>query len=431
MSGRFAVIVVLVASFVLASCQDNRNSQPDRPASQPLVVDFKRPELSPQDEFWQARQSLPVSGLEKSILNRDFSEHVAGEIRNILKDKPAVSKFDVVKYAGSFLTLSYVSGSPTTNEKYTKWSSSDVYKTRLSRDSEYSISFLTGTCGWIDYSLGQILSQFPELSLKTRRVGFSNIPVQMNHSATEVNIDGGWVFYDASFGIYFEDKKGKKLSLRAARKLFPEVNIYMLQTYQGDLLQHGRPFPIKMLPLLGYRKISGTELFLNPIPNIYKFPSGNNWENSNILRTYFASDLDDQKKDAGVLRYSAEVSADGAGITTIVPINKKLVHQQEDVDDYTLLDLAVSSKGAGQLEMSRPVFFTITGNNLQNLLIDYNPVAVDRLSYRQSLINKQTNKQYGRLTFSTAFGSKGGSLVLRVINSRSDVTIDTISIELD
>ncbi len=134
---------------------------------------------------------------------------------------------------------------------------------------------------------------------------------------------------------------------------------------------------------------------------------------------------------AGVLRYSAEVSADGAGITTIVPINKKLVHQQEDVDDYTLLDLAVSSKGAGQLEMSRPVFFTITGNNLQNLLIDYNPVAVDRLSYRQSLINKQTNKQYGRLTFSTAFGSKGGSLVLRVINSRSDVTIDTISIELD
>ena len=81
-------------------------------------------------------------------------------------------------------------------------------------------SVLNASCGWRDILLQSL---FSDIGVETRRVNFADVPFQANHTATEIKINGRWVFFDATFGIYFENKNGKPLSISEARSQWPNV----------------------------------------------------------------------------------------------------------------------------------------------------------------------------------------------------------------
>ncbi|MCB8822637.1 calcium-binding protein [Microvirga rosea] len=82
---------------------------------------------------------------------------------------------------------------------------------------------LTGECGWRDYFLETI---FAEIGVEHRRANFGKVPFQTGHTATELFINGKWMFFDATYGTYFT-KKGSDipLSIEEARNNWPNVDI--------------------------------------------------------------------------------------------------------------------------------------------------------------------------------------------------------------
>lgn len=83
-----------------------------------------------------------------------------------------------------------------------------------------------GECGVRDVILHAL---FEEMGLKARRIGFDRVPIQGGHVATEVLIDGRWLFFDATFGVYFTDDDGRILSIDEARRLWPGVAVHRVR----------------------------------------------------------------------------------------------------------------------------------------------------------------------------------------------------------
>ena len=74
-------------------------------------------------------------------------------------------------------------------------------------------------CGGRDYVLSAVLD---ELGIPARRIGFDRVPIQVGHVATEIMIDGDWVLFDSTFGLYFTDtRSGDPLSAGEARENYP------------------------------------------------------------------------------------------------------------------------------------------------------------------------------------------------------------------
>jgi Ca2+-binding RTX toxin-like protein len=88
-------------------------------------------------------------------------------------------------------------------------------------DAESVPAVLNASCGFRDILLKAL---FAEIGIEGRRVNFYHVPFQGNHTATELKIDGKWMFFDATFGIYFESRKGgPPLSIAEAREQWPDV----------------------------------------------------------------------------------------------------------------------------------------------------------------------------------------------------------------
>lgn len=79
-----------------------------------------------------------------------------------------------------------------------------------------------GACGWRALMITTLLE---EIGIKTRLVHFWDVPVQGSHVAAELFINGKWMFFDPSFGVYYESKKGVPLSLEEVRAQWPNVVI--------------------------------------------------------------------------------------------------------------------------------------------------------------------------------------------------------------
>ena len=59
-----------------------------------------------------------------------------------------------------------------------------------------------------------------------RNVSFTNVPFQVGHTAIEVFVDGQWVFFDPTYGIYFTDLNNNPISYLQAKKQFPEIQVF-------------------------------------------------------------------------------------------------------------------------------------------------------------------------------------------------------------
>jgi len=80
---------------------------------------------------------------------------------------------------------------------------------------------LNASCGWRDILLKSL---FSEIGIEGRRVNFYDVPFQGGHTATELKINGKWMFFDATFGTYFEPLGGgAPLSIAEARAQWPNI----------------------------------------------------------------------------------------------------------------------------------------------------------------------------------------------------------------
>ena len=98
---------------------------------------------------------------------------------------------------------------------------------------------MNASCGWRDVLLEAL---FEGIGVQHRRVNFYDVPFQANHTATELNINGKWMFFDSTFGIYFTRKgSGVPLSMEEARSLWPNVEIRQstLTGWQGEFVSPG------------------------------------------------------------------------------------------------------------------------------------------------------------------------------------------------
>ena len=82
---------------------------------------------------------------------------------------------------------------------------------------------MSASCGWRDILMESL---FEGAGIQHRRVNFYDVPFQVNHTATELLINGKWMFFDPSFGIYFTRKgSDTPLSMEEARNSWPNVVI--------------------------------------------------------------------------------------------------------------------------------------------------------------------------------------------------------------
>lgn len=120
------------------------------------------------------------------------------------------------------------------------------------------IQNLSASCGWRDILLKAL---FSEIGIEGRRVNFYDVPFQGGHTATELRIDGKWMFFDSTFGTYFEKPSGgAPLSLAEARALWPDVVVKQalgLEGFRGVYVD-----PVTINPEAVYNTIDQTELFL-------------------------------------------------------------------------------------------------------------------------------------------------------------------------
>ena len=95
---------------------------------------------------------------------------------------------------------------------------------------------LNASCGWRDVLMKAL---FDEIGIEGRRVNFYDVPYQGGHTATELKIGGKWMFFDATFGIYFEPKGGgAPLSIAEVREQWPAVQMMQsnLPGWQGTFI---------------------------------------------------------------------------------------------------------------------------------------------------------------------------------------------------
>ncbi len=87
---------------------------------------------------------------------------------------------------------------------------------------EHALELLVGACGIRDLILQDVLQR---LGYQTRRTSFFDVPVQVGHTATEVYVNGHWIFVDPSIGAYFADPltPDQPLSIAEARAKAPHV----------------------------------------------------------------------------------------------------------------------------------------------------------------------------------------------------------------
>jgi len=96
------------------------------------------------------------------------------------------------------------------------WSSPDGPPT-----SVYDLdSVMHGACGWRTLFIQAL---FKEIGIPTRSVHLWTVPIQGGHVAVELFINGKWMFFDPTFGLYFEAGNGVPLSLEEARAEWPNV----------------------------------------------------------------------------------------------------------------------------------------------------------------------------------------------------------------
>lgn len=95
---------------------------------------------------------------------------------------------------------------------------------------------MNASCGWRDILMESL---FEGIGIQHRRVNFYDVPFQTNHTATELFINGKWMFFDSTFGIYFTRKgSSTPLSMEEARKVWPDVVIKQstLTGWQGNFI---------------------------------------------------------------------------------------------------------------------------------------------------------------------------------------------------
>lgn len=79
-------------------------------------------------------------------------------------------------------------------------------------------------CGHKEWLFQTLLKVF---KLECRRISFSNVPIQLGHTCTEVKIGGKWQFFDSSMGAFFTEPDGKvPLSIAEARFEFPKIDVW-------------------------------------------------------------------------------------------------------------------------------------------------------------------------------------------------------------
>ena len=78
-------------------------------------------------------------------------------------------------------------------------------------------------------------------TMDARRVSFFGVPYQVGHSAVELFVDGKWLFFDPTFGLYFAAPGSPDipLSIAEARRQFPNV-VAMQAVTEG---WQGKPSP--------------------------------------------------------------------------------------------------------------------------------------------------------------------------------------------
>lgn len=98
---------------------------------------------------------------------------------------------------------------------------------------------MNASCGWRDVLLESL---FEGIGIQHRRVNFYDVPFQANHTATELYINGKWMFFDSTFGLYFTLKgSGVPLSMEEARGSWPDIEIHQssLTGWQGVFVSPG------------------------------------------------------------------------------------------------------------------------------------------------------------------------------------------------
>ena len=101
---------------------------------------------------------------------------------------------------------------------------------------ENMVDVLNGSCGWRHILLTEL---FSEIGIKARAVNFYNVPFQGNHTTTELYINGKWMWFDPTFGTYFESARGGgPLSVEEARAQWPNVVVKKssLVGWQGQFI---------------------------------------------------------------------------------------------------------------------------------------------------------------------------------------------------
>lgn len=104
-------------------------------------------------------------------------------------------------------------------------------------DAQSAAEVLNGSsCGWRHILLVDL---FESVGVQTRTVNFYNMPFQGNHTTTELFIDGKWMWFDPTFGTYFEPKGGgQPLSMEEARSQWPDIDVKksILPGWQGTFV---------------------------------------------------------------------------------------------------------------------------------------------------------------------------------------------------
>jgi hypothetical protein len=150
------------------------------------------------------QNSTPNS--EPNLTARPLSFGSAAELRTFLENNSATD-LEVVKNIVAYVAINM---DPKTG----------VNPLRENSSVDGLIASGWGACGVRDNIIRAVLA---DLNIETRRIGFTRVPIQNGHVATEFLIDGEWVFMDSTFGVYFTDQAGKILSISQARMLYPNI----------------------------------------------------------------------------------------------------------------------------------------------------------------------------------------------------------------
>ena len=210
-------------------------------------------------------------------VNRDALKNEIGlnDVEAILKEN-VINNDNVISDAidlSAFISLTWQSGAPKKTQNIPLWKA--------------SLAQRIGSCGFRDLVFRNLLkSKYKKL--KSGRVNFFNVPIQRNHSASFIIIDGREVFFDATTGVYFTDDDGKILSIQQARQDFPDIFINYVDRKKGTLLRNSALSEED----ISWSVITGDELLASPLYVHYKGRGKKAVISADVLRTYFLSNTD-------------------------------------------------------------------------------------------------------------------------------------------